>query len=155
MRSFCIANASHIFSTKNFSVFGYKLVKHLTSWPLNELVKLTMIWTTGPRAFERQTLNSSKVIAQRCLYQVLKRSMRDAISYNVSYFKTFPIWRPRQKHKMAYTCRTVIFLLYGHGGCILLDRWWPKYISFWGVLVFVSYKFGFVDVWIWYRPATI
>ena len=24
-------------------------MKHLTSWPLNELVKLTMIWTTDPR----------------------------------------------------------------------------------------------------------
>ena len=32
-----------IFSTKNFSVLGYKFVKHLTSWPLNELVKLTML----------------------------------------------------------------------------------------------------------------
>ena len=41
--------ASHIFSTKNISVFGYKVVKHLTSWPLNELVKLTMFWTTWPR----------------------------------------------------------------------------------------------------------
>ena len=29
--------------------FAYKVVKHLTSWPLNELVKLTMLWTTGPR----------------------------------------------------------------------------------------------------------
>ena len=27
----------------NLSVFGYKVVKHLTSWPLNELVKLTML----------------------------------------------------------------------------------------------------------------
>ena len=27
----------------------YKVLKHLTSWPLNELVKLTMLWTTGPR----------------------------------------------------------------------------------------------------------
>ena len=40
---------SYLFN-KNFSVFGYK-VKHLTSWPLNELVKLTMLWTTGPRSF--------------------------------------------------------------------------------------------------------
>ena len=46
MRS-CSAKASLIFSTKNISVFGYKVVKHLTSWSLNELVKLTMLWTTG------------------------------------------------------------------------------------------------------------
>ena len=31
---------------KNISVFGYKVVKHLPSWPLTELVKLTMLWTT-------------------------------------------------------------------------------------------------------------
>ena len=30
-------------------VFGYKVIKHLASWPLNELVKLTMLWT-GPRS---------------------------------------------------------------------------------------------------------
>ena len=43
------AKASHIFTTKNVSVFGYKVLKHLTSWLLNELVKLTMLWTTGSR----------------------------------------------------------------------------------------------------------
>ena len=48
VRSFCSAKASLIFSTKNISVFGYKVIKHLTNWPLNELVKLTMLWTTGP-----------------------------------------------------------------------------------------------------------
>ena len=31
VRSFCSAKASHVFSTKNFSVFGCKHVKHLTS----------------------------------------------------------------------------------------------------------------------------
>ena len=36
------------FSTKNISGFGYKVVKHLSSWPLNELAKLRMLWTTGP-----------------------------------------------------------------------------------------------------------
>ena len=48
VRSFCTAKASVIFSTKNISVLGYKVIKHLTSWPLNELVKLTMLWTTRP-----------------------------------------------------------------------------------------------------------
>ena len=49
VRSFCIAKASLTFSIKNIGVFGYKVVKHVTSWPLNELVKLRMLWTTGPR----------------------------------------------------------------------------------------------------------
>ena len=52
------AKASLIFSTKNFSVFGYKVVKDLTSWPLNELVKLTMLWTTGPRTLSAYWLIS-------------------------------------------------------------------------------------------------
>ena len=42
MRSFCTVKASLIFSTKNISVFGYKMVKHLMSRLLNELVKLML-----------------------------------------------------------------------------------------------------------------
>ena len=38
-----LAKASLIFSTKNISVFGDKVVKHLKSGPLNELVKLTIL----------------------------------------------------------------------------------------------------------------
>ena len=49
VRSFCNAKASLIFSTKNTSVFGYKVVNHLTSWPLYDAIKLMILWTTGPR----------------------------------------------------------------------------------------------------------
>ena len=35
-------------STKNISGFGFKVI----SWPLNELVKLTMLWPTWPRALD-------------------------------------------------------------------------------------------------------
>ena len=55
VRSFCSAKASLIFSTKNITVFCYKVVKHLMRWPLNELVKLTMLWTTGPRKANRKS----------------------------------------------------------------------------------------------------
>ena len=50
------------FSTKNISVFGYKVVKHLTSWPLNKLVKLTVLWTTRPRATGEQQIRIMKHI---------------------------------------------------------------------------------------------
>ena len=43
LRSFCTAKATLMFSTKNFNEVGYKVKKHLTSWPLNELVKLRML----------------------------------------------------------------------------------------------------------------
>ena len=36
------------FQLNNFNVFGYKVIKYLMSWPLNELVELTMLWTTRP-----------------------------------------------------------------------------------------------------------
>ena len=39
----CSAKASVIFSTKNIKVYGYEVVKHLTSCPLSELVKLTVL----------------------------------------------------------------------------------------------------------------
>ena len=35
-------------SFKKNSIFAYKVVKHLTSWSLYQLVNLTMLWTTGP-----------------------------------------------------------------------------------------------------------
>ena len=46
--AFAVQKILTFFSTKNISVFGYKAVKHLTSWPLNELVKLTMLEQLGP-----------------------------------------------------------------------------------------------------------
>ena len=49
-RSFCIVKASFIISTKIISIFSNKVEKHLTSCPLNELFKLTMPRTTGPRS---------------------------------------------------------------------------------------------------------
>ena len=38
----------HFFSANNISVFDYKVLKHLTSRPLNELIKLMILRTTGP-----------------------------------------------------------------------------------------------------------
>ena len=46
--AFAVQKFFLIFSTKNIGVFGYKIVKHLTSWTLNELLKGMMLWTTGP-----------------------------------------------------------------------------------------------------------
>ena len=47
--AFALQKLLSFFSTKNIGVFGYKVVKRLTSWPLNGLIKLLMLWTTGPR----------------------------------------------------------------------------------------------------------
>ena len=49
MSSFCSAKATHIFSAKNLRILYIESAKIVNKMTLNELVKLTMLWTTGPR----------------------------------------------------------------------------------------------------------
>ena len=46
--SFCSAKATHIFSAKNFRKLYIESAKIVNEMALNELVKLTTLWTTGP-----------------------------------------------------------------------------------------------------------
>ena len=46
--SFCSAKATHIFSTKNIGILYIESAKTVNEMTLNELVKLTTLWTTGP-----------------------------------------------------------------------------------------------------------
>ena len=46
--SFCSAKATHIFSAKNIIILYIESAKTVNEMTLNELVKLTMLWTTGP-----------------------------------------------------------------------------------------------------------
>ena len=48
--SFCSAKATHIFSAKNIRILYIESAKTLNKITLNELVKLTTLWTTGPRS---------------------------------------------------------------------------------------------------------
>ena len=48
--SFCSAKATHIFSAKNIRILCIESAKTVNKMTLNELVKLTMLWTTGPRS---------------------------------------------------------------------------------------------------------
>ena len=47
--SFCSAKATHIFSAKNIRLLYIESTKTVNEMTLNELVKLTTLWTTGPR----------------------------------------------------------------------------------------------------------
>ena len=47
--SFCSAKATHIFSAKNIRILYIESAKTVNEMTLNELVKLTTLWTTGPR----------------------------------------------------------------------------------------------------------
>ena len=46
--SFCSAKATHIFSAKNIRILYIESAKTVKEMTLNELVKLTTLWTTGP-----------------------------------------------------------------------------------------------------------
>ena len=45
---FCSAKATHIFSAKNIRILYIESAKTVNEMTLNELVKLTTLWTTGP-----------------------------------------------------------------------------------------------------------
>ena len=47
--SFCSAKATHIFSAKNIRILYIESAKTVNEMTLNDVVKLTTLWTTGPR----------------------------------------------------------------------------------------------------------
>ena len=47
--SFCNAKGTHIFSAKNIKILYIESAKTVNEMTLNELVKLTTLWTTGHR----------------------------------------------------------------------------------------------------------
>ena len=46
--SFCSAKATHIFSAKNTRILYIEFTKTVNEMTLNDVVKLTTLWTTGP-----------------------------------------------------------------------------------------------------------
>ena len=54
--SFCSAKATHIFSAKNIRILCIESARRVNEMTLNELVKLTTLWTTGPRFVHCQHL---------------------------------------------------------------------------------------------------
>ena len=55
--SFCSAKATHIFSAKNIRILYIEFAKRVNEMTLNELVKLTTLWTTGPCIFVKEKKN--------------------------------------------------------------------------------------------------
>ena len=67
--SFCTAKATHIFSAKNIRILCIESAKTVNEMTLNELVKLTTLWTTGPRyflsSFDSTGLGSAEEVQNR------------------------------------------------------------------------------------------
>ena len=49
--AFCTAKATHIFSAQNIRILYIESAKTVNEMTLNELVKLTTLWTTGLSSF--------------------------------------------------------------------------------------------------------
>ena len=61
--SFCSAKATHIFSAKNFRILCIESAKTVNEMTLNDIVKLTKLWTTGPSLIIPDRLASDVMIA--------------------------------------------------------------------------------------------
>ena len=55
--SSCSAKATHIFSAKMIRLLYIESAKTVNEMTINELVKLTTLWTTGPRRFCQKNKN--------------------------------------------------------------------------------------------------
>ena len=69
--SFCSAKATHIYSAKNIRILYIESAKTVNEMTLNELVKLTTLWTTGP-SLEKYTLLLSAQFISICKELTLK-----------------------------------------------------------------------------------
>ena len=58
--SFCSAKATHIFSAKNIRILYIEFAKTVNEMTLNVLVKLTTLWTTGPRKLKPLYMYNNK-----------------------------------------------------------------------------------------------
>ena len=65
MRSFCSAKAPHIFSAKNISTLDFRRTRRLNESLINDFVKLTMLWTTGPRLLQKKIVTSKQTNIQQ------------------------------------------------------------------------------------------
>ena len=70
--SFCSAKATHIFSAKNIRILYIESTKTVNEMTLNELVKLTALWTTGPKS--SQTYNSCTPV--KCDNTVVDKALK-------------------------------------------------------------------------------
>ena len=102
--SFCSAKATHIISAKNIRILHIEAAKTVNENTLNELVKLTTLWTTGP--------------------WWLKVALRDSTltpSLGFVVVKVWPIFRERN---CPFGILLVVFWLWCRCyKCVLLSLW--------------------------------
>ena len=88
--SFCSAKATHIFSAKIIRILFIESAETVNEMTLNELVKLTTLWTTGP-----------------CTFHLKKSILSGAMEWlKASYlFNSFPTrWGIVHKFSFGFLC---------------------------------------------------
>ena len=69
--------AFHIFSEKNIRILYIEPAKAVNEMTLNELVKLTMLWTTGHRSVRTPTLSDKWLIFSLIISKVSNKSLSE------------------------------------------------------------------------------
>ena len=140
--SFCSAKATHIFSAKNIRILYIESTKTVNEMTLNELVKLTMLWTTGPRS-----LGINEFISFTCIMSPTSKKLEGHIAFG-SFVRSSEIgsWNFIYRNRME-TCVSSI-------GCIV-----PPYTT---CVLFIELVFSdlcpFYDsciiIWTYWNPVS-
>ena len=67
LKKMCSAKVTHIFSTKNIRILYIEPAKTVNEMTFNKLVKLTMLWTTGPRPLNPMMNTTESHRPDKCL----------------------------------------------------------------------------------------
>ena len=119
--SFCSTKATHIFSAKNIRILYIESAKTVNEMTLNKLIKLTTLWTTGPRTFYGNSLSYLSWIKSNLLtaWWIDKFWRNLKIEYHLSWhYKASPGFR---LHFCLWTHKTI------RRGCLLFCCEYHKY----------------------------
>ena len=128
-------HSSLVFFNKKISVFGYKVVKHLMSWPLNELFKLMMLWTICPSSLIHvyTTIICSKADTICCIPSIVfSFTFVQLLSLLPVFYLWFKVIKNKGKKLFYYVLCTCT--LYAFWCCCVYIRcpfvWWlARWIS--------------------------
>ena len=135
--SFCSAKATHIFSAKNIRILCIESTKTVNEMTLNELVKLTTLWTTGPWCLI--VAFSVNQYISTCLF------------YNIQWFyiKADNMW-----HMQALNMQAMKALIRPHICAVWSEPAQPAY-AMWGSFIMLNCLYIKKQFFIWYSVSWI
>ena len=123
--SFCSAKATHIFSAKNFRILYIESAKTVNEMTLNELVKLTTLWTTGPRINHTVIPCYFRFYNISRIYFLLIGSTLSQHWFQITKSKRVRLGKlVKNSHKHLARFTTTMFYFKGRDIPILVLFWW-------------------------------